>query len=112
MPRQVHLTISKRSISCARKFTVCLCAVSLLIVLANRVPRFSPSAAEISWVRGAPSETIAKVWAKELYLLPLPTRETFAFVLKDRFCKIVEQPRLIFAAFWDDRLFTRPPPAS
>lgn len=112
MPRQVHLTTGKRRISYARTFVLCLCAVSLLIVLANRVPRFSPSGNETSWVRAIPSETIAKVLAKEFYLLPVPARASFTLVAEDRFCKTAEQLQPDFPTFWDDRLFTRPPPAS
>ena len=112
MPRQVHLINSKRHICYPRSFTLCLCTVSLLIVLVNRVPRFSPSYMETSWVRAVPSETIAKVLAKESYLLPLPTRESFTLVVKERFCKTPEQPQPTFPTFRDGRHFTRPPPAS
>jgi hypothetical protein len=91
---------------------LCLCAVCLLIVLANRVPRFSPSYTETSWVRAIPSQTIAKVLAKEFYLLPLPRRERLTLLAKDGFYKTPEQPQAMFLTFWDDRLFTRPPPAS
>ena len=111
MPRQVHLTTAKRRISHARMLTLCLCTLSLLIVLANRVPRFSPSCMEASWVRAVPAEMTAKILAKDFYLLQPAPAEDFATVTTKRIGKIAEHAELV-RAISDDRLFTRPPPAS
>jgi hypothetical protein len=112
MPRQTHLTTGKRCISHARTLTLCLCTVSLLIVLANRVPRFSPSGIETSWVRAVPAEITAKILAKNFYLLPPSPAEDFATVTTKRIGKIAEHAEPVRTAISDDRLFTRPPPAS
>src|SRR6516165_11527957 len=112
MPRQVHLTTGTRRISHARTLTLCLCTFSLLIVLANRVPRFSPSCIEASWVRAVPAEITAKILAEDFYLLPPSPAKTFRTVSTKRIGKIAEHAEPVRTAILDDRLLTRPPPAS
>ena len=101
MPRQVHLTTGKRRISHARTLILCLCTLSLLIVLANRVPRFSPSGMETSWVRAVPTEITAKILAKELYLLQPAPPETFATVTTKRIGKIADHAEPVRTAISD-----------
>jgi hypothetical protein len=103
-PRARRLT----RIQCA---AVCVCAFSLVLVLANRFPRIQGNE-EVSWVPSAPSHMTAKVMAKDFFVLqppasgaiallhstpsPLETREAYPFV----------------SIFLDNPLFTRPPPSA
>jgi len=102
MPRQVHLTTAKRRISHARTLTLCLCTLSILIVLANRVPRFSPSCIEASWVRAVPAEITAKILAKDFYLLQPAPAEDFATVTTKRIGKIAEHTEPLRTAILDE----------
>ena len=88
-----------------------LCAFSLVIALANRVPRFAGN--EHSWDRAVPPQTATKLLAKDFYLLlqppssgvlTLPSATAFNITAKER-CPL-------FPVFLDSRLYTRPPPAS
>jgi len=103
-PRARRLT----RIQCA---AVCVCAFSLVLVLANRFPRIQGNE-ETSWVASTPSHMTAKALAKDFYVFsppasgaitllhatpsPLETREAYPFV----------------SIFLDNRLFTRPPPSA
>jgi len=53
----------------------------------------------------------AKILAKDFYLLQPAPAEDFATVTTKRIGKIAEHAELV-RAISDDRLFTRPPPAS
>jgi len=89
---------------------VWLCAFSLLIVLANRVPRFPRS--EASWVRSAPPQMTAKLLAKDFYLLQPPASGIFTFLRPIPIRSAAKEVRPLLPVFLDNCLYTRPPPTT
>jgi hypothetical protein len=100
-----------RRLTCIRFAVVWLCAFSLIVVLANRVPRI-PGNEETSWVPSAPSQLIAKVLAKEFYVFLPPSSgaSTLLHSIPSRLENREEHP--IVSVSLDNRLFTRPPPSA
>lgn len=107
LPR-ANRTTGERRLSCWRAVLPWLCAFSLLVVLANRVPRFPGS--ETSWVRGDPPQMTAKLLAKDFYLLQPPASGIFTQLCSIPVRKAREESRPHFPLFLDNRLYTRPPP--
>jgi hypothetical protein len=93
---------------CWRGLLLCLCAFSLLIAVANRVPRFSRT--ETSWVQSVPLQMTAKLLARDFYLLPPPASGIFTLLLSIPVVKVAEESRPVFPIFLDNCLYTRPPP--
>jgi hypothetical protein len=94
--------------TCVRCAVVWFCAVSLVVVLANRVPRFPAN--ETSWVPSAPSQVTAKVLAKDFYVFLPPASGAITLLrsIPSRLDTREEHP--IFSIPLDSCLFTRPPP--
>src|SRR5208337_209791 len=97
-------------LSYGRGLVLWLCAFSLLIVLANRVPRFPRS--ETSWVRSVPPQVTAKLLAKDFYLLQPPASGIFTLLRSIPVPSAAEEVRPLFPVSLDNRLYTRPPPTS
>jgi len=110
MPLLAHPTIGARRCSCWRGLLLWLCAFSLLIVLANRVPRFPRS--EASWVRSAPPQMTAKLLAKDFYLLRPPTSGVFTLPRAIPIRSVAKEAWPLISVFLDNCLYTRPPPSS
>ena len=100
---------SERCFGYWRRLVPWLCAVSLLIALANRVPRF-PSG-ETCWVSACPSQATVKLQAKSLYQLPPLASGIFALRAPTRVRRPAEQAHPLLLVSSDNRLCTRPPPA-
>jgi hypothetical protein len=94
----------------AQAAVVWVCALSLVIVLANRVPRI-PGNEEISWVSSAPSQITAKVLSKDFFVLLPPASGAITFLrsVTSPLETCEEDP--IVSTSLDNRLFTRPPPS-
>jgi hypothetical protein len=104
-------TTGERRLPFWRGLVLCLCASSLLVVLANRVPRFPRS--ETSWVRCVPPQITAKLLVKGLYLLPPPASALFALERSIPAVLIAaHEARPLVPVSLDNRLYTRPPPTS
>ena len=90
---------------------VCVCAFSLVLVLANRFPRIQGNE-EASWVLSAPSHMTAKVMAKDFFVLqPPPTGS----ILLPRFVPLrieTREEHFVVSMPMDNRLLTRPPPSA
>jgi hypothetical protein len=104
IPRTCRL----RRVQCAAAW---VCAFSLILVLANRFPRIEGKE-EISWVASAASRVTAKVMAKDFFVLPPPPTGS---ILLPRFVPLRIETRgehFVVSMSMDNRLLTRPPPAS
>jgi len=90
---------------------VWVCTFSLVIVLANRVPRI-PGTEETSWAPSAPSQMTAKVLAKDFFVLLPPASGALALLhpAPSPLELLEENPSVSISL--DNRLFTRPPPAA
>jgi len=88
-----------------------ICAFSLVLVLANRFPRIEGNQ-QTSWVPSAPSHITAKVMAKEFFVLPPPAIGKIS--LPRTVPQQIETQRQLplVSICLDNRLFTRPPPAT
>ena len=104
IPRPRRLT----RVQCAAAW---VCALSLVLVLANRFPRIA-GCDETSWVPSAPSRITAKVMAKGFFVLqpPVAVRILLPRSVPLRIEAPEEQPLVSIAL--DKRLFTRPPPSA
>ena len=103
-PRPRRLT----RIQCAAAW---ICAISLVVVLVSRFPRYSPSDST-SWVPSSSSHMTAKVMAKEFFVLQPPAA---ARILLPRSAPVrfeISEERPMASAVLDNRLFTRPPPSA
>jgi hypothetical protein len=87
---------------------VWVCACSLIVVLANRVPRIPGN--EICWVTSAPSEMTTKLVAKDLFMLHPPAARSLSLPRSLPVRVEAHEERLIVFASLDNRLLTRPPP--
>src|SRR6516165_3439184 len=87
------------------------CAFSLLIVLASRVPRFSGSEAEASWVRSVPPQMTAKLLTKDFFLLQPASCSNLAVPRVGRLRSTAKETQPLFLVSLDNPLLTRPPPA-
>src|SRR6266481_6339563 len=88
-----------------------VCAFSLVVVLGNRFPRYSPCD-ETSWVPSASSHLTAKVMAKDFFVLQPPAAVRIPLLRSAPMrVEISEQPLLVPIVL-DNRLFTRPPPSA
>ena len=87
-----------------------VCACSLIVVLANRVPHIPTN--DNSWVSSAPSPMTAKVVAKDFFILHPPPARSLLLPrsLPVRVEAREEQPVVFFSL--DNRLLTRPPPCT
>jgi hypothetical protein len=102
-PRPLRLT----RIHCVAAW---ICAISLVIVLANRFPRMEGSDGS-SWVPSAPSHITAKVMAEDFFVLQSPSAVR---ILLPRSVPVrieVSEELPVVSILLDNRLFTRPPPA-
>ena len=90
---------------------VWLCAFSLVLVLANRFPRNS-SYNETSWVLSAPSQIVAKVLAKDFFLLLPPASGAITLIRSAPSPLALSEENPIVSISLDTRLFTRPPPSA
>jgi len=88
-----------------------ICAISLVAVLANRFPRYSPCD-DTSWVPASPSHLTAKVMAKEFFVLQPPAAARILLPRSVPLCveEYAESPPV--STPLDNRLFTRPPPSA
>jgi hypothetical protein len=87
-----------------------VCACSLILVLANRVPHIPAN--ETSWVTSAPSQMTAKVVAKDFFVLYPPAARS---VLPPRALPVrieAREEKLFDFVSLDNRLLTRPPPCT
>jgi hypothetical protein len=110
MPELAYPTAGAHRNSCWRALVPWLCALSLLIVLANRVPRFHGS--ETTWVRSVPPQMTAKILAKDFYLLQPPASGVFTLLRSIPVSRAAQEAHPLFPVSLDNRLYTRPPPAS
>ena len=104
IPRPRRLT----RVQCA---VLWICAVSLVIVLANRVPRI-PGCEETSWVPSAPSQITAKVLAKDFFVLLPPPSGAIELPHRDPSPLELREGNPIVSISLDNRFFTRPPPSA
>jgi len=88
-----------------------ICAVSLVIVLANRFPRIEGNE-ESSWVACTPSHTTAKVMAKDFFVLQSPAAVRLLLPRSVPARIEVSDELPVVPVALDNRLFTRPPPAA
>jgi hypothetical protein len=88
-----------------------ICAFSLVIVLANRVPRIL-GCEETSWVHSAPSQITARVLAKDFFVLLPPASGSIAFLHWPPCPLELREESPIVSISLDNRLFTRPPPSA
>jgi hypothetical protein len=99
-----------RRLTCTRFAVVWLCVFSLIVVLANRVPRIPGN--ESCWVPSAPSQLTAKVLAKDFYVL-LPPASGAITLLRSIAPRLeTREEHSIFSIPLDNCLFTRPPPSA
>lgn len=108
MQPHAYPTTEVRRLPYWRGLVLWLCAVSLLIALASRVPRFSES--ETSWVQSGSPQMTAKLLAKDIYLLQPPASGFFTFLRTILIWKAAEEERPVLATSLDNSLYTRPPP--
>jgi hypothetical protein len=99
-----------RRLTCMRSAVVWLCAFSLIVVLANRVPRIPGN--ETCWVPSAPSQMTAKVLAKDFYVLLPPASGAIALLRSIPSPLETREEHPIVSISLDNRLFTRPPPSA
>jgi len=85
-----------------------VCACSLILVLANRVPHIPTN--ETSWVTSAPSQMTAKVMAKDFFLLCPPAARSLLLPRSLPVRVAAREEQLIVLVALDNRLITRPPP--
>jgi hypothetical protein len=91
--------------------TAWFCALALVIVLANRVPRISISD-DARWVPSTPSQMTAKILAKDFFVLLPPASGAITLVhAAPSPVELSEENPIVFI-FLDNRLFTRPPPTA
>lgn len=110
MPGRESPTTGERHLSCWRALLLWICAFSLLVVLANRVPRFPGS--ELSWVPSVSSQVTVKLLAKEFFLLQPPESDIFTPLRSILVRKRAEELNAVFPAPLDNCLYTRPPPTA
>jgi hypothetical protein len=104
MPRPCRLN----RVQCA---TALVCAISLVVVLANRVPRI-PRTEETTWVPSTPSQITAKVLSKDFFVLLSPASGTIRIVHSAPSPLELRELHPAVSVFLDNRLFTRPPPSA
>jgi hypothetical protein len=90
---------------------VWICVFSLIIVLANRVPRIR-SCEETSWVPSAPSQVTAKVLSKDFFVLLPPASGAISVVHSAPSPLELREENPSISICLDNRLFTRPPPSA
>jgi hypothetical protein len=90
--------------------TVWVCACSLIVVLANRVPRIPRN--ETSWIASAPSQMIAKVLAKDFFVLHPPAARSILLPRSVPLRIEAREVHPIVSTALDNRLLTRPPPST
>ena len=99
-----------RRLTCWRALGSWVCAFSLLIVLANRVPHFPESASTCA--PSAPPHLTAKLLAKDFYLLQPPASGIISHLHSTTTRKAAKEAGPLFPVSLDNRLYTRPPPTS
>jgi hypothetical protein len=110
MPPNAYGTIEGRRLSSWRSLLLWLCAFSLLVALANRVPHFAQG--ETSWVRSTPPHITARIMAKDFFLLPPPASGIFTPLRSVPVLRTAKEARPPSPVFLDNRLYTRPPPTA
>jgi len=88
-----------------------ICAISLVVVLVNRFPRYSPCEG-ISWVPSSSSHMTAKVMAKDFFVLPPPATDRILLPHSAPVRVEISEERPLTSNVLDNRLFTRPPPSA
>jgi len=86
------------------------CALSLLVLVANRVPRFDQG--DSGWSRSVPSQTSIKLLLKSLVLLQPPRARAFQPVQVCETRITVPPAPPIFVLSLNTRLYNRPPPTA
>jgi len=104
------LMMGPRRLTCGQFAVAWICALSLVVVLANRVPRIPGS--ETSWIPSAPSQMTAKVLAKDFYILLPPASGAVTLVRSFPSRLEIREDQPTFSIVLDNSLYTRPPPAS
>jgi len=94
-----------------QRAAVWICAFSLVIVLANRVPRI-PGSENTSWVPSTLSQITAKVQSKDFFVLPPPSPGATTLLRSFPSSLEIGEERPVVSSFLDHRLFTRPPPST
>ena len=94
----------------ARSAVVWVCACSLIVVLANRVPRIPGN--ETSWVPSAPSQLTAKVLAKDFFVLHPPAAGGILLPHSVRLPIKAREEQPIVSISLDSHLLIRPPPST
>jgi hypothetical protein len=89
---------------------VWVCACSLIVVLANRVPRIPGN--ETGWVTSAPSQMTAKVVAKDFFMLHPPAARSLLLPRSLPVRMESHEEQLIVFVALDNHLLTRPPPCT
>ena len=88
-----------------------ICALSLVVVLANRFPRYS-SCDETSWVPSSSSHMTAKVMTKDFFVLQAPAAGRILFHRSAPVRVEISEERPLTSKVLGNRLFTRPPPSA
>jgi hypothetical protein len=104
MPRACRLT----RVQCV---TAGICALSLIILLANRFPRIEGNE-QFSWVPSAPSHLTAKLMAKDFFVLQSPAAVRILLPRSVPMRIEISEERPAVSLAQDSRLFTRPPPSA
>ena len=99
-----------RRLSYGRVVVLWVCALSFVVVLANRVPRFSGET-DTCWVSGDASHISAKLLAKDFFVLQPPATRIFTVLRWQPLRKAAQRERPTVAAL-DNCLYNRPPPAA
>jgi hypothetical protein len=105
------LMARQRRLTRVQSTAVWVCALSLVIVLANRFPRISVSDTT-SWVPSAPSQMTAKVLAKDFYVLLPPASGAVTPLRPIPSPLETREEHPVVSISLDNCLFTRPPPSA
>ncbi len=97
--------------TCLTRPVIWLCVFSLVVALANRVPRI-PVGGQTSWVPSTPSQITAKVLSKEFFVLLPPLPGAIRLLRSIPSPLEICEERHVVSIFLDNHLFTRPPPST
>jgi len=103
------LNFHSRRVTYVRCGVAWICVLSLILVLANRVPRIQ-GCEGTSWISSAPSQISARVLAKDFFVLfPPACGSNVLLYLPPCPLELREEGPLVSFSL-DNRIFTRPPP--
>ena len=94
-----------------QRAVTCVCVLSLILVLANRVPRI-PSCERTLWVPSVASQITARVVAKDFFVLLPPATGSVALLQWPPSLLVLRERSPLASISLDNRLFTRPPPGA